>query len=102
MKSNLKRAAAAAILMLCFSKSAPAGEFEDAAAAHNKGDFATALRLFYPLAESGSAAAQTNLGIIYRNGQSVPQDYAKARKWFRLAADQGMAVAQYSLGNMYA
>ena len=45
--------------------------------------------------------AQYNLGIMYYNGQGVPQDYAEAVKWYRLAADQGDAYAQYNLGVMY-
>ena len=52
-------------------------------------------------AESGNALAQTNLGLMYYNGQGVPQDYAEAMKWFRLAADQGDATAQFNLGLMY-
>ena len=42
-----------------------------------------------------------NLGLMYFNGQGVPQDYAQAAKWFRLAADQGNADAQFHLGLMY-
>ena len=30
-----------------------------------------------------------NLGIMYDNGQGVPQDYKEAVKWYRLAAEQG-------------
>ena len=52
-------------------------------------------------AESGNALAQTNLGLMYYNGQGVPQDYAEAMKWFRLAADQGYGAAQDNLGLMY-
>ena len=52
-------------------------------------------------AESGDAKAQHNLGVMYENGQGVPQDYAEALKWFRLAADQGDAKAQHNLGVMY-
>ena len=52
-------------------------------------------------AESDNALAQTNLGLMYYNGQGVPQDYAEAMKWYRLAADQGDALAQTNLGLMY-
>ena len=53
-------------------------------------------------AEAGSAFAQANLGIMYAQGEGVPEDDAEAVKWFRLAAEQGHAAAQYSLGVMYA
>ena len=45
--------------------------------------------------------AQYNLGVMYDNGEGVPQDYKEAVKWYRLAAEQGNANAQTNLGNMY-
>ncbi len=46
---------------------APArADFQDGVAAHERGDYATALREFRPLAEQGDAAAQYNLGQMYR------------------------------------
>ncbi len=48
------------------------------------------------------AEAQSNLGVMYTDGQGVPQDYAQAVSWYRKAADQGYAIAQFNLGNMYA
>jgi len=80
---------------------AVAGALEDGVVAHNSGDYATALRLWRPLAEQGDAMAQSNLGDMYRAGQGVPQDHAEAVKWFHLAAKQGFAGAQYNLGLMY-
>ncbi len=80
---------------------AVSGPLEDGLGAYNSGDYATALRLWRPLAEQGNAAAQYNLGNIYYSGQAVPQDYAEAAKWYRLAAEQGQANAQFNLGVMY-
>ena len=40
------------------------------------------------LAEQGDAKAQFNLGVIYDNGEGVPEDDAEAVKWFRMAAEQ--------------
>ena len=42
--------------------------------AYNKKDYATALRVWTPLAEQGNARAQFNLGVMYHNGQGVPWD----------------------------
>ena len=42
-----------------------------------------------------------NLGLIYRDGLGVPQDYAEAVKWFRRAAEAGNGDAQDHLGLMY-
>ncbi len=50
----------------------------------------------------GDASARFNLGLMYSNGQGVPQDYTEAVKWYGKAADQGDASAQYNLGLMCA
>ncbi len=55
-------------------------------AAHERGDYATALRLFRPLGEQGNASAQYNLGVMYALGQGVPRDYVQAYMWFDLSA----------------
>ena len=99
---RLLRATPTVLFLLCFvAGTAVAGPFEDALAAHKRGDFATALRLFRPLANQGNANAQFNLGLIFEQGQGVPQDYVEAAKWYRLAADQGDAYAQTNLGFLY-
>ncbi len=52
-------------------------------------------------AEQGEVEAQASLGLIYRRGREVSQDYGLAQKWFRKAAEQGHAEAQNNLGLMY-
>jgi hypothetical protein len=42
--------------------------------AYKRGDYATALRDWRPLAEQGDAGAQFYLGTLYAFGQGVPQD----------------------------
>jgi uncharacterized protein len=74
---------------------------EDGIAAYQRGDFATALQLFQPLAERGDASAQCNLGVMYEQGRGVAQNYREAMRWFRLAAVQGNASAQSNLGVRY-
>jgi uncharacterized protein len=53
--------------------------------AANRGDFATALQEWRPLAEQGNADAQFNLGVMYSKGRGVPQDYVEAVNWYRRA-----------------
>ena len=53
-------------------------------------------------AEQGNATAQGNLGLMYNNGEGLPQDYQEAVIWYRKAAEQGNASAQFSLGLRYA
>jgi TPR repeat protein len=66
--------------------------------AYNRGNFATALREWQPLAEQGDARAQFSFGLLYENGDGVPRDYTKARQWYEKAAAQGDVKAQLYLG----
>ena len=45
-------------------------------------------------ADQGDADAQYNLGLMYANGEGVPEDDAEAVRWYRLAADQGTTRAR--------
>ena len=103
-KITAVRALMIAVLLLSFvvSRSAVfASPLEDGYAAYTRGDYATALRAWRPLAKGGNASAQFNLGLMYDKGQGVDQDFREAVKWYRLAAVQGNASAQLSLGLMY-
>ena len=53
-------------------------------------------------AETGDAAAQYELGVLYSNGEGVKRDYTKAKEYFELAAAQNYANAQFALGYFYA
>ena len=77
-------------------------DFDKGLAAAERGDYATALREWHPLAEQGHAKAQFNLGVMYADGEGIQQDYGQAVEWYRRAAEQGYAMAQYNLGVMYA
>src|SRR6476659_8327251 len=68
--AQLLRAAVTASLMLAaIAGASVAGPLEDGEAAFKRGDYATALRLWRPLANQGDARAQYYLGAIYANGQ---------------------------------
>ncbi len=45
-------------------------------------------------AERGDAFAQYSLGVVYANGEGVPEDDVEAIRWFQAAAEQGDALAQ--------
>ena len=88
---------------LCAVRVASAGQLEDGTAAHDRGDYATAVTLWRPLADRGDAHAQFLLGTMYENGKGVTRDYGEAMKLYRLAADyQGYPAPLYALGSMYA
>jgi TPR repeat protein len=42
-----------------------------------------------------------NLGLLYRNGRGVTQDYVKAREWYEKAAAKDNATAMFNLGWLY-
>ncbi|MEL0108339.1 MAG: tetratricopeptide repeat protein [Rhodospirillaceae bacterium] len=88
-------------IVLLLAASVAAADFEKGVAAYDRGDYATALREWRPLAKQGDAIAQFNLGTLYNKGRGVPQDFKKAVKWYRKAAEQGDAKAQYNLGIIY-
>jgi len=85
------------VLALAAIGIAGAGPFEDGVEAYDRGDYATALWLFLPLANQGNADAQNYLGFMYANGRGVSPNDAEAIKWWRRAADQGNADAQLKL-----
>ena len=84
---------AAALLSLTLPSSVAAQDFDRGVSAYNDGDYPTALREFRLAAEQGSASAQYNLGVMYYNGQGVPQNYQLAYMWFSRAAAKGVERA---------
>lgn len=81
--------------------SALAGPVEDAKAAQNRGDHATAAIINRAISRGGDDGALFRLGMLYRYGRGVERDYDEALKWFGRAAALGSAQAQYSLADMH-
>jgi TPR repeat protein len=78
-----------------------AGQYEDAEAAINNGDYLTALRLLGTLADQDNTYAERLLGTMYIKGRGVPQDYGLGMRWMRIAAGKGLADAQNEMGILY-
>ena len=89
------------VLVVIYSSVARGDDLEDGYKAYEKEDYATALKLWQPLAEEGVAKAKHYLGFMYQNGYGVEQDVEEAVKWYRKAARQGYGKAEYNLGVMY-
>jgi TPR repeat protein len=64
-------------------------DFQKGLEAANRGDFATALKEWRPLAEQGGASAQYNLGVRYAKGQGVLKDNVYAHMWANISASNG-------------
>ena len=86
---------AAIVLWAVPSSAAP---YDEAFAAYQKGDYATALKLMRPLAEKGDASAEYNMGAMYMNSLGVEQDHKQAAKWFQMAAAKNNVFAEIDLG----
>lgn len=72
----------------------PAGaDVKQGVDAWTRGDYKAAVQTWRPLAVSGDADAQFNLGQAYKLGRGVQADLPAAVEWFRKAAVQGHAQA---------
>jgi TPR repeat protein len=67
-----------------------------------KKDYATAYRIWKPLADRGDANAQYNLAILYERGLGIRRDLSEAFTLCHLAAAQGLPQAEVEVGRMYA
>jgi TPR repeat protein len=79
----------------------PEEDFRAGLSAFNGGDFATAMRLWRPLADSNDARSQAGIGFLYHRGLGVKTDDVQAAFWLRKAAEQGQAEGQLMLGSLY-
>ena len=63
-----------------------AGDWEDAKAAYEAGDYKKAFRITKRSAEKGDARAQWRLGKFYAKGQGVKQSDIEAYAWWEASA----------------
>jgi peptidoglycan hydrolase-like protein with peptidoglycan-binding domain len=68
-------------------------DYYDGMTAYENRDYATAHRELQPLADTGDARAQRLVGLMYRDGLGVRQDWIRAYMWFELAARAGQQGA---------
>ena len=75
--------------LFLFSSVVFGDDYQDGVDAYKRKDYKTAYKLWLPLAEQGNAKAQYNLGVMYYNGQGVPQDYVLAHMWWSISSANG-------------
>ncbi|MBL7021318.1 MAG: sel1 repeat family protein [Nitrospinaceae bacterium] len=97
----MKRLILTILILILMSVPVYGNDFNDGLEAYKRKNYKEAVRLWLPVAEQGYSPAQSNLGLMYQNGQGVPQDYKEAIKWFKRSAEQGTDSGQYGLGQMY-
>src|SRR5262245_8692948 len=93
--------ATASLAPVITSGPASAGDYGLAIDAAMKQDYKTAFREFKDLADSGMAAAQFNLALLYHHGRGIDVDIPMAVKYYAMAAEQGHSAAQNNLGSLY-
>ena len=65
---------------------------------HNHHDY---LYTTYHLLSWSTCKYNQYIGVLYYNGQGVPQDFQTAIKWFTLAAEQGSLQGQHNIAYMF-
>ncbi len=81
---------------------APATDLAAGVAAYQAADYPAARARLKPLAQEGSAVAETLLGVMAARGQGAPADAAAAASWWLRAANRGYAPAQLALAKALA
>jgi len=78
-----------------------ASDLDDAVEAMRTGNFAEAYCIMRPLAETGDADAQYNIGWMYLNGYGLRVNDSLALDWWEKASRQGHTDANFSIGMLY-
>jgi uncharacterized protein len=89
----------AAALLLAVN--AHAGPLQDANAAADRGDYATALSLLKPMADAGNVDALGNLGNLYAFGRGVERNLKTAHEYWQRAADKHLASAMFNIAVLH-
>ncbi len=64
-------------------------------------DYSTACQYYFQAAREGHTKSQSNLGIMYYNGQGTGKNYVQAAYWLKAAAQKNDAAAQYHLACLF-
>jgi TPR repeat protein len=75
-------------------------KFDQAAAAYDAKDYATAYKLFTELADEYDIAAIRNVALMTRDGLGTDKNPGRAEDMMKEAARRGLPTAQYDLGEM--
>ncbi len=98
---SIKSFIVALIVSLAASVNVNAEDLGEAVEAMHRGDFAIAYCIMRPMAESGNAEAQYNIGWMYLNGYGLRVDDRHALEWWEKASGQGHTDASFSIGMLY-
>ena len=91
----------AIVISIMIAIPAYANDFQEGLDAIHETNYKKAMGKLLPLAESGHAAAQYNIGVMHEWGNGVPQDNSQALKWYKRSAELFHKDAQNNLGALY-
>lgn len=94
----MRKSFALALAACLLGASAASADVKSGVDAWNQGDYGRAVERWRPLAVSGNADAQFNLGQAYKLGRGVTLDLPVALQWFRKASGNGHKKAWDNLG----
>lgn len=83
------------------SATSSAEQLQQATAAYFQQDYASAFKLFLPLAKQGNPDAQFRIGELYLKGKGIAEDHKQAFYWLQKAAKQNVRTAKAMLGVLY-
>ena len=89
IETMMKQLTITLAFLMTLSSSVAAQDFDKGLAAYKAGNYTTAVEEWTPLAEQGVSKAQTNLGVMYENGQGLLQDNVMAHMWYNIGAANG-------------
>jgi hypothetical protein len=79
----------------------PSVRFQKGVKAYDKGDYATAFKIWLPLAQHEDLAAMRNVALLLRTGKGVDRDPARALWFYEEAGSKGFALAQLNAAFMH-
>ena len=71
--------------------------FQKGNEAEDRGNYKEALKWFRLGADQGDGMSAVRIGLIYQEGDGVPQNYEEAIKWYNLAIELGNSAASMLL-----
>ena len=96
-----KAVLALSLVLLGLLAPAARADFDSAERAYEQNDYPTAQQEFMRLAKEGDARAQFKIGLMYDDGDVMPQNPEEAMRWYQLAAGNGNIDAQKLLAFFY-
>lgn len=68
------------------------GTIQDGINLYEKGDYQKAIIVFEQLSKEGNGLSQSYLGLMYRHGLGVKQNFQKSLDYYKKSCDNGFTI----------